>query len=99
MLRNLSYASQTAGVTVEVNTRAGPQTGRAILYECAYAWTCRQVVMDLTGQIGVFDLNNEVVSIIVRVSESINGRYRSTLITTGNVVHCTLFSIFFSYSF
>ena len=55
-------------MSVEVGTRKGAETGRAVLYECAYAWTCRQVVTNISGQVGHFDLQQDIVSIVVRVS-------------------------------
>ena len=53
-----------AGVEVEVEG----SRGRAALYECKYLWVCRQVVTDLSGRVGVFDVKGDEVHVTLVVS-------------------------------
>lgn len=60
--------SSTTSVVVETFTNRGREKGRAVLYDCMYSTTCRQVVTDLTGKVGVFHFDSNYVSLNIEVS-------------------------------
>ncbi|XP_018008782.1 laminin subunit alpha [Hyalella azteca] len=66
--------SKTVSVAVEAVSGGaqGAQSGRAILYDCAYSWVCRQVVMDFSGQVLQVMLDHTTITIVIKVEFEAN---------------------------
>ncbi|XP_064094479.1 laminin subunit alpha-like isoform X2 [Macrobrachium nipponense] len=64
--------SPTTNVMIETSTRKGKAKGRAILYDCRYSTTCRQVITDLEGKVGVFPFDSNFVNVVVKGETNTN---------------------------
>lgn len=60
--------SPTTSVVVETSTSKGREKGRAVLYDCLYSSTCRQVVTKHAGKVGVFHFDSSYVNLKIEVS-------------------------------
>ncbi|XP_042212496.1 laminin subunit alpha-like isoform X1 [Homarus americanus] len=54
---------KTTNIMIETSTRRGREKGRAILYDCMYSTTCRQVITDASGKVGVFYFDSNFISL------------------------------------
>ncbi|XP_069958976.1 laminin subunit alpha isoform X2 [Cherax quadricarinatus] len=62
----------TTNVIVETSTRKGREKGRAILYDCMYSTTCRQVVTDASGKVGIFYFDSNFISLDIKGETNTN---------------------------
>uniref|UniRef100_A0A0P4VVW3 Laminin subunit alpha n=1 Tax=Scylla olivacea TaxID=85551 RepID=A0A0P4VVW3_SCYOL len=64
--------SPTTSVVVETSTRKGREKGRAVLYDCMYSSTCRQVVTKQAGKVGVFHFDSSYVNLKIEGETNTN---------------------------
>ncbi|XP_069164876.1 laminin subunit alpha isoform X2 [Procambarus clarkii] len=62
----------TTNVVVETSTRKGREKGRAILYDCMYSTSCRQVVTDANGKVGIFYFDSNFISLDIKGETNTN---------------------------
>lgn len=58
----------TTNVNIETSTWKGREKGRAIIYDCMFSTTCRQVVTHMNGTVGVFNFDSNFVSLNIQVN-------------------------------
>ncbi|XP_071537849.1 laminin subunit alpha isoform X2 [Panulirus ornatus] len=63
---------KTTTVIVETSTHKGREKGRAILYDCMYSATCRQVFTDLSGRVGIFNFDSNFISLDIKGETNTN---------------------------
>ena len=62
-------------VNMHIQTAREERQGRAVLYDCTLASSCRQVVTDPLGQIVFFDFQSPQAHITLRAQESSDGNF------------------------